>query len=121
MPEREQEFDRLTHDYQAARDVHDSLLKRFDEAQLGETMEVDRQGERFRILEPALPPPSPTAPDRFQLLLVGLLLASVVRLVLPTREAGMLAVRHRVVDCVMLSTVGVILVILASTIPNQPL
>jgi polysaccharide chain length determinant protein (PEP-CTERM system associated) len=75
VPEREQEFGRLTRDYQAARDVYDSLLKRFDEAQLGETMEVDRQGERFRILEPALPPPSPSAPNRLRLLIVGLLLA----------------------------------------------
>jgi polysaccharide chain length determinant protein (PEP-CTERM system associated) len=75
VPEREQEFGRLTRDYQAARDVYDSLLKRYDEAQLGETMEVDRQGERFRILEPALPPPSPSAPNRLRLLIVGLLLA----------------------------------------------
>jgi polysaccharide biosynthesis transport protein len=38
-------------------------------------MEVDRQGERFRILEPALPPPSPIAPNRLRLLAVGLLMA----------------------------------------------
>jgi hypothetical protein len=51
----------------------------------------------------------------------GLLLASAVRLVLPSREAGMLAVRHRAVDCLMLAVVGVLLLFLASTIPNQPL
>jgi hypothetical protein len=50
----------------------------------------------------------------------GLILAAIVRLVLPAREAGMLAVRHRAVDCVMLAGVGVVLVFLASTIPNQP-
>ncbi len=50
----------------------------------------------------------------------GLLVASVVRLVLPAREAGMLAVRHRAVDCLMLGVVGVVLLFLASTIPNQP-
>jgi polysaccharide chain length determinant protein (PEP-CTERM system associated) len=88
VPEREQEFGRLTRDYQAARDVYDSLLKRFDEAQLGETMEVDRQGERFRILEPALPPPSPSAPNRLRLLVVGLLLA------VATGVAAVLAVEH---------------------------
>jgi polysaccharide chain length determinant protein (PEP-CTERM system associated) len=88
VPEREQEFDRLTRDYTAARDVYDSLSKRFDEAQLGETMEVDRQGERFRILEPALPPPSPAAPDRLQLLIVGLMLASV------SAVAAVLAAEH---------------------------
>ena len=50
----------------------------------------------------------------------GLLLASLVRLVLPTREAGMLAVRHRAFDCIVLATVGALLIFLASTIPNQP-
>jgi hypothetical protein len=38
-------------------------------------MEVDRQGEHFRILEPALPPSSPVAPNRLRLLIVGLLMA----------------------------------------------
>ena len=32
----------------------------------------------------------------------------------------MLAVRHRLVDCAMLGVVGVVLVVLAGTIPNQP-
>lgn len=50
----------------------------------------------------------------------ALLFGCLVRLVLPGREAGMLAVRHRVVDCVMLAVVGVVLIVLASTIPNQP-
>ena len=64
MPEREQEFGRITRDFQASKDLYDSLLKRYDEAQLGESMETDRQGERFRVLEPALPPSSPVAPNR---------------------------------------------------------
>jgi hypothetical protein len=51
----------------------------------------------------------------------GLFLASLARLVLPVREAGMLAVRHRAVDCLMLAGVGAILIFLASTIPNQPM
>ena len=50
----------------------------------------------------------------------GLILAAVVRLVLPARDAGMLAVRHRVVDCAMLAGVGAALILLAATIPNQP-
>ena len=66
VPEREQEFGRITRDFQGSKDLYDSLLKRYGEAQVGESMEVDRQGERFRILEPALPPPSPIAPNRLQ-------------------------------------------------------
>ena len=64
VPEREQEFGRITRDYNGAKDLYDSLLKRYDDAQLATSMETDRQGERFRILEPALPPSSPVAPNR---------------------------------------------------------
>jgi hypothetical protein len=50
----------------------------------------------------------------------GLCFASLVRLVLPARDAGMLAVRHRFFDAVLLGGVGVALFFLASTIPDQP-
>ena len=50
----------------------------------------------------------------------ALVFAALVRLVLPRRDAGMLAVRHRMVDVLMLGLVGVVLFFLASTIPNQP-
>jgi hypothetical protein len=41
--------------------------------------------------------------------------------VLPARDAGMLAVRRRWLDCLMLAGVGALLIFLAATIPNQPL
>jgi len=50
----------------------------------------------------------------------ALLGAAVCRLVLRERDAGMLAVRHRFLDALMLSGVGAVLVFLASSIPNQP-
>ena len=46
--------------------------------------------------------------------------AAALRLVLPARDAGMLAVRHRALDCSLLAATGAALWILASTIPNQP-
>jgi polysaccharide chain length determinant protein (PEP-CTERM system associated) len=74
-PEREQEFSLVTRDRQVAKDLYDSMLKRFDEAQLAASLESDRQGERFRVLEPALPPEGPTGPNRTRLILLGILLA----------------------------------------------
>lgn len=50
----------------------------------------------------------------------ALLAAAALRLVLPTRDAGMLAVRHRLVDVLLLGTLGGTLLFLARTIPNQP-
>jgi protein tyrosine kinase modulator len=74
-PERQQDIAQLTRDHQAAKDNYDFLAKRLDEAQLAESMETDRQGERFRILEPAVVPDGPSAPNRLRLLILGLLLA----------------------------------------------
>jgi protein tyrosine kinase modulator len=78
VPERQQEFGRLTRDYNAAKDLYDSLLKRYDDAQLASSMETDRQGERFRILEAAMPPSSPVAPNRNRLMIMGFLMALIV-------------------------------------------
>lgn len=46
--------------------------------------------------------------------------AATLRLVLPEREAGMLAVRHRVLDVSILVVIAGALLLLASTIPEQP-
>ena len=75
MPERQQEFSMVSRDRQSAKDLYDSLLKRYEEAQLVESMETDRQGERFRILEAAVPPEGPSAPNRPYLLILGVLAA----------------------------------------------
>jgi succinoglycan biosynthesis transport protein ExoP len=74
-PEREQEYALITRDRQVTKDLYDSMLKRYDEAQLSASVETDRQGEQFRVLEPALPPEGPTAPNRLRLILMGILLA----------------------------------------------
>lgn len=51
----------------------------------------------------------------------SLLFAALSRLVLPTKDAGMLEVRNRWLDAFLLAAVGAGLIFLASSIPNQPL
>ena len=51
----------------------------------------------------------------------ALVAAALLRLVLPAREAGMLRVRHRSVDAALLGAVGVAVIVLSESIPNQPL
>ena len=75
-PQRQQDYALITRDYTSAKDQYDSLMKRYDEAQLTASMESDRAGETFRVLEPALPPEGPAAPNRFRLLIMGLLMAA---------------------------------------------
>jgi hypothetical protein len=50
----------------------------------------------------------------------ALLLASAVRMVLSPRDAGMLAVRHKALDVLLLAGLGAALIFLASSIPDQP-
>ena len=55
-----------------------------------------------------------------QILGGAVLVAALLRLILATRDAGMLAVRHRAIDVFLLTSAGVALVVLAGSIPNQP-
>jgi hypothetical protein len=50
----------------------------------------------------------------------GLLLGAVCRLLLPEHRAGMLRVRRKVPDVLMLTLAGVALLVLAVVVPNQP-
>ena len=72
VPRREQEFMELSRDYASTRELYGSLLKRYEEAQLAETMEQRQQGEQFRVVDPAMPNAQPAAPNRFRLLLMTL-------------------------------------------------
>ena len=74
-PIREQEFQEISRDYETTSELYQTLLKRYEEAQLAETLEQRQKGEQFRVLESALPPRTPVAPNRPRLLLVGLLLS----------------------------------------------
>jgi multisubunit Na+/H+ antiporter MnhB subunit len=51
---------------------------------------------------------------------VGLLVAAAARLVLSERRAGMLRVRRKWSDVLMLTVAGVGLLVLAVAVPNQP-
>lgn len=74
-PQREQEFADLTRDYETTKEMYNTLLKRYEEAQIGESMEQRQKGEQFRLLEPAVPSYIPAAPRRARLLLLGLALS----------------------------------------------
>ena len=73
VPRREQEFRELSRDYDSTRELYNSLLKRYEEAQLAESMEQRQKGEQFRVLDPAIPNSEPAAPNRFRLLLMALM------------------------------------------------
>lgn len=61
IPEREQEYKELARDYETTRDVYQSLLKRYGDAQIAESMEQRQKSEQFRIIEAAAVPTQPIA------------------------------------------------------------
>lgn len=77
-PQTQADYALISRAYQSVKDQYDSLLKRYEEARLSESMEIDRQGENFRILEAAIPAEGPMAPNRLRLALLGFLLAGAI-------------------------------------------
>jgi succinoglycan biosynthesis transport protein ExoP len=75
VPRREQEFQEISRDYENTRELYATLTKRFEEAQIAESMEQRQKGEQFRLLDPAVPGTQPAAPKRLQLVAMGLALA----------------------------------------------
>jgi hypothetical protein len=74
-PRRDQEYQELSRDYDSTRELYRTLLKRYEEAQLSESLEQRQKGEQFRILEPAMPHPLPSAPNRGRLYAIALMLS----------------------------------------------
>ena len=70
-PRREQELQDLFRGYEEKKEQYRSLLKRYDEAQLAESLEQRQKGEQLRILDPAIPSGQPAAPNRLRLILMG--------------------------------------------------
>ena len=71
----QQDYLTYQRDYSNAKENYDELVRKYDEARIAESIETGHQGENFRILDAAVPPEGPSAPNRLRLLLMGLLLA----------------------------------------------
>lgn len=74
-PRIEQEFQRQARDYVTTKEMYESLLKRYEDAQMAESMEQGQRGEQFRVLDYAVPARSPMAPNRARLAVTGLMLS----------------------------------------------
>jgi polysaccharide biosynthesis transport protein len=74
MPRREQEYAALTRDYENLKTTYQSLLNKQIQAGMAEDLERKQAGATFTVLDPAEVPKTPVKPDRFKILLVGLVL-----------------------------------------------
>ena len=71
-PRRQQEIQELSRGSDMTKERYQTLLKQYEEAQLAAKLEQGQNVEQFRILDPALPPLAPAAPNRSWLMLMGL-------------------------------------------------
>jgi polysaccharide chain length determinant protein (PEP-CTERM system associated) len=71
-PKRSQEFQQLSRDSDSIKERYQTLLKQSEEARLAENLEEGQSTEQFRLLDPAIPPTSPIAPNRMTLVAMGL-------------------------------------------------
>ena len=63
---------RQARDYTTTKEFYQSLLKRYEDAQIAESMEQGQKSEQFRILDAAVPSKEPLAPNRMRLGLLAL-------------------------------------------------
>src|SRR5207249_9312618 len=74
-PKRQQDLQALSRDYESTKERYDTLLKRYEEAQLAASLEQGQKLEQFRILDAAVPAREPAAPGRARILVMGFMLA----------------------------------------------
>lgn len=110
-PRRDEELQQLSREYSSSKERYDALLKRYEEARLAETLEQGQNVEQFRVLDPAIPPPHPAAPNRLWLLIMGVfasLGAGFCAIVLAERLDGTLHTVDDLRQCTTLPTVAAI-------------
>ena len=74
-PHHAQEFQQLERDYKMTKDLYFSVLQRYEDAQLAESMEAAKHVGQMRIVDPAMPSRAPVAPSRLKLILGALALS----------------------------------------------
>lgn len=71
-PAREQQLADLTRGYDQSKANYDDLLKKRNESKMATRMELQQQGERFRVMDPPSYPLRPETPNRLKFCAIGL-------------------------------------------------
>jgi polysaccharide biosynthesis transport protein len=74
-PRRQHEIQQLSRGYDLVKERYETLLKRYEDAQLSAKLEQGQATEQFRVLDPAIPPTQPAAPNRLWLAVMGIIAA----------------------------------------------
>ena len=70
-PSIEIQLNALARQLSEKQEVHDVIARKRTEAETGERMELNQQAERFEVIENAIVPQKPIAPDRRKIVIMG--------------------------------------------------
>ncbi len=76
-PEVERSYNNIVLDLDNARAKYRELSAKQMEAELAQSLEQDRRGERFTLIDPPVLPQEPVSPNRVAILLIGLILGGI--------------------------------------------
>ena len=71
-PQIEMELNKVLRGYETVRQRYDALLSRKLDSKMSEELERRKKGAQFRVLDPAVRPPSPFSPNPVRILLMAL-------------------------------------------------
>lgn len=74
-PQVERQYRALTRDHDTAAQKYAELKAKLTQAKMAESLEAERKGERFTLIEPPLLPEEPVSPNRMAISLFGFILA----------------------------------------------
>jgi polysaccharide biosynthesis transport protein len=75
-PAVEKQYRDLMRDYENAHLKYEEIRSKQVEARTAQDLEANRQGERFTLIDPPLPPEEPVSPDRKLIFFAGLILSA---------------------------------------------
>lgn len=71
----ERDYAEMARELENAQISYNQIRQKQVDAQVSQNLEDERRGERFTLIEPPVPPEQPASPNRWAILLAGLLLA----------------------------------------------
>jgi polysaccharide biosynthesis transport protein len=74
-PQVERQYRSMARDLESAQLKYQEILSKQTEAQVSASLETQKKGERFTLIEPPQPPEKPIKPNRMLILIVGLMMS----------------------------------------------
>lgn len=87
-PAVESEFRVLTRDYESALSKYREIRAKLLEANLAQSLEVERKSERFTLIDPPVRSEEPVSPNRLAWLLLNLVLSAAIGIIVATLYAS---------------------------------